>query len=152
MKTVKAYETKLVTARELFSMTYGTHELYSDSEIESMKKKVVERLKLKMASIEFYENEGIIFYSHTFIEEEGPNKGDSITTINHLKDYSVLSGGELWKFGFINKKTGEITLLFGGNCVAKGRNEAFKYFEIAKVVTENKFANSIDLVPFAHKD
>lgn len=151
-KTVKAHETKLITARELFSMSYATRELYTPDNIESMKKKVIEKLKLRMTSVTFFENEGIIFYSSTFKEENGPNKGEKLTTINYLKDYSVMSAGELWKFGYINKKTGQITLLFGGNCVAKGRQEAFKYFEIAKVVTTTRFENSADLIPFAHKD
>lgn len=151
-KTVKAHEIKNITAKELFSMTYGTRELYSDQQIETLKTKITNRIKMKMASVEFYENDGVVYYAHTFVEPEGPNKGDEITTINYIKDYSVMSAGELWKFGFLNKKTGEITLLFGGNCVAKGRSEAFKFFEIAKIVTTHKFKNSSDLVPFAHKD
>lgn len=151
-KTVKAHETKQTTARELFSMTYGTRELYTSEVIESMKKKIRERIESKKANVEFFEDDGVIFYSSTFTEESGPNKGDKLTTITNLKDYSVMSGGELWKFGYINKKTGQITLLFGGHCVAKGRREAFKYFEIAKIVTSNKFENPADLIAFAHKD
>lgn len=142
MKTVKAHETKLITARELFSMSYGTRELFTDKKIESMKKSIIEKRKLKMVSVEFFENEGIIFYSA---------EDKDLTTIDYLKDYTI-TNGELWRFGFINRKTGQITLLFGGNFVAKGRNEAVKYFEIAKVVTNNKMDNSLDLIPFAHKD
>jgi hypothetical protein len=142
METVKAHETKLITARELFSMSYSTRELFTENRIASMKKKVIDKMKLKMVSIEFFENEGIIFYSE---------KEKEMTTIDSLKDYTI-SSGDLWKFGFINRKTGQITLLFGGNCVAKGRNEAIKYFEITKVVTTNKFENPADLIPFAHKD
>lgn len=141
-KSVKAHETKLTTARELFSMSYATRELFTEEKIASMKRNVIERMELKKINIEFFENEGIVFYSE---------KAKDLTTIDYLKDYSI-QGGELWKFGFINRKTGQITLLFGGHCVAKGRNEAVKYFEIAKVVTTNKFEHAEDLIPFAQKD
>jgi hypothetical protein len=145
METVKAHETKLVTARELFSMSYATRELFTDKKIESMKKSIIEKKKLEMVSVEFFENEGIIFYSES--------KEKDLTTIEYLKDYTI-TNGELWRFGFVNRKTGQITLLFGGHCVAKGHKEAIKYFEIAKVVTNNRFGfeNPADLIPFAHKD
>ena len=63
-----------------------------------------------------------------------------------------MSGSDLWKFGFVNKKTGEITLLFGGYFIANNRKEAFKYFEIAKVVATKKYADKEELVTFAMKD
>jgi hypothetical protein len=141
-KSVKAHETKLVTARELFSMSYATRELFTENKIATMKKNLIEKMKLKHVNIEFFENEGIVFYSE---------KAQDLTTIDYLKDYTINSG-ELWKFGFINRKTGQITLLFGGNCVAKGHNEAIRYFQIAKVVTTNRFEHAEDLIPFAQKD
>jgi predicted Holliday junction resolvase-like endonuclease len=142
--TTKAFETKMITARELFSMSYATRELYSDEKIASMKKEAIEKAH---ANIEFFENEGIIFYIHKFKE-----RGKELATINTLTDFTSLSGGELWKLGFVNRKTGQIILLFGGHFIARGRKEAFKYYEIAKLVTANKFENPADLVPFAQKD
>lgn len=146
-RTVKPQETKLITARELFSMSYATSELYTKEKIASMKKKAIEKMVLKKTSYEFFENEGVIFFSH-----DEKNKEDEITVLDYLKDYSLTSHGDLWRFGFVNRKTGQITLLFGGNCVAKGKTEAFRYFKIAKIVTTNKFENPADLIPFAHKD
>ena len=152
-KTVKAHESKLITARELFSLSYGTRELYDEKTIENIKQRILDRSKMRVGgSVEFFENDGVIFYSSTFTEEGGPCNGMEMTVINYLKDYSILAGGELWKFGFINKKTGEIYLLFGGHYIAKGRKDAFHYFEIAKTVTANKFKNSADLIAFAHKE
>lgn len=149
MKTVKATETKSISARELFSLTYGTRELYTQEKISSLKKKV----KLKTANAEFFESDGVVFFA-SLIEGSGDNKGHHLTMINFINDfsYSMSSKKELWRFGFVNRKTGEITLLFGGQCVANGRNEAFHFYEIAKVVTNKKFENHADLVAFAHKD
>ena len=145
-KTTKAHVTKLVTARELFSMSYGTRELYSDEKIASMKMEIIQKEKGKEKNVEFFENEGIIFYIYTFVEH-----GKQLATINNLTDFTS-EHGELWKFGFVNKKNGQIILLFGGNFIARGIEDAIKYFEIAKVVTTNKFENSADLIPFAQKD
>jgi hypothetical protein len=148
MKTVKAYDTKTISPRELFSLTYSTKELFTFEKIEEMKCKIIESLNPKgEIEIEFFENEGVVFYCSSFKEN-----GKKLTTINDLKDYSIISGGELWKFGFVNRKTGNITLLFGGHFIARNRQEAFKYFEIAEVVTSNKFEDSKDLIAFAIKD
>lgn len=141
-KTTKAQETKMITARELFSMSYATRELYSDEKIEEMKKEAISQNPV----VEFFENEGIIYYIMTFVEQ-----GKSLATINNLIDFTS-EHGKFWKFGFINKKTGNIIMLFNDNFIANGRNEAFSYFEIAKIVTANKFENSADLIPFAYND
>jgi hypothetical protein len=149
-KTVKASEEKMITARELFSMTYGTRELYTDEKIDAMKKRILEKFakkREKLSVVEFYENDGVIFYASANAE-----KGGEFTSIDYIKDYTAESTGELWRFGFFNKKTGKITLLFGGHSIAKGKSEVFKYFEITKVVTTSKYKNAQDLVPFAHKD
>jgi len=143
--TIKAHETKMITARELFSMSYATRELYTDEKIALMKKDAISKQKAK-SSIEFFENEGIIFYVYTFLEH-----GKQLATINNLTDFTV-EEGKLWKFGFVNKKTGQIILLFGGNFIARGLKEAISYYEIAKTVTSHKFENSEDLIPFAHQD
>jgi len=144
-KTVKPFETKEITAKDFFSLTYSTRELFTDEKIDSMKKRI-ESL-MNNSNVEFFENSGVVFYCNSFVEN-----GMKFTVINDLKDYTLSSEGNLWKFGFVNRKNGHITLLFGGNFVANGRKEAFKYFQIAKIVTTNKFANSEDLVAFAFKD
>ena len=148
MKTVKAAQTKSISAKELFSMTYGTYEMYKQERISVMKQKVKER----MEDAEFYENDGVIFYTATIKGEE--KKDNTLTIIDIIKDftYTMKAKKELWKFGFVNKKTGEITLLFDGEGVATCQNEAFKFYEIAKVVTNVKFQNKSDLITFAHKD
>jgi len=145
-KTIKAQEEKLITARELFSMSFSTKELYSDHKIDEMKRKSIEKAKLKKHSLEFFENEGVIFYAETSV-----TKGKTFTIINYMKDYTLSTAGSLWKFGFVNKKTGQITLLFGGQCVAR-EQEAVKFFEIAKKIASVKYSNSKDLLTFAHKD
>ncbi len=152
IKTVKPFESKSITAKELFGLSYITSEMYNDEEISRMKKRVLNIQKPHQTVITFFEDDGVIFYISTFVEEDGKNKGKSLTTINCLKDYSISNDDTFWKFGFVNKLDGSITLLFGGYLVAKNRSEAFHYFEIAKAATKMKFKKSKNLIPFAHKE
>ena len=102
-KTVKPFETKEISPSDLFSLTYPTRELFSSEKIELMKKKLESMLTSENSNVEFFENSGIIFYCNSFLED-----GVNFTIINDLKDYTLTSEGNLWKFGFVNRKNGNI--------------------------------------------
>jgi hypothetical protein len=139
MKTIPANKTLRITARELFSMTYGTREQYSSKKIDVIKMKIPHTKKL-----EYFESDGVIFYTTLDLDRK-------ITRINNLKDYTLHSSEELWKFGFVDRETHEITLLFGGHSVGRD-TQALEYFEITKAVVRARFPNYKNLVPFAFKD
>ncbi len=150
---MKATDVVEITIKEFFSATYLTTEMYNDQQIKKMKKIVEEKASKKKDLIEFFEKNGIIFYSHTSSEKIDKKKC-SITTLNILKDYTLSSEGDAWRYGFYNKQSGKIILLFGGNYVAKGKTDSYKLFKLAKTITQRIFfkKEKTELIAFAQKD
>lgn len=146
--TVRANETKLVSAKDLFSLSFGTCEMYTPQKIESIKRKFTDLSKTKLATINFFENDDVHFFVSKSKETEGLMKGKEFAIIDYIKDYNLSPLTEFWKFGFVDKKTHQITLLFGGHSIAKDKKQAVKYYEIAKAVAKK----SPNLIPFAFKD
>lgn len=151
-KTVKPTELKNISAKDLFFMSYPTRELYTAEKIDEMKNKLVKIAAEKKELVRFFENDGIIFYLWTFTELIGTEKGKKMTVINCIKDWSAMSGGDMWKFGYVNSKTGTITFMFDGNYVAKGRKRAYELFNIATNVATKTLQKDVELIPFAHKN
>jgi len=146
--TVRATETKLVSAKDLFSLSFGTNEMYTPQKIANIKRKFVDLSKSRLATINFFENDDVQFFVSKEKETEGSLKGKEFAIIDYIKDYNLTPLTEFWKFGFVDKKTHQITLLFGGHSIAKDKIQAIKYYEIAKAVAKK----SPDLIPFAFKD
>lgn len=78
----------------------------------------------------FTSEEGLEYIRSEFIEQ-----GQPLATISVCKAGSCLSGGELWKFGFI--KDGKIYLVCNGEYLARGRDMAIKtYSHLMQVLGE----------------
>lgn len=139
-KRVRLEEGVLKTAKQFFGSRYKTIELFADQKSMEEYKANRERTAMKHGTtLQFFESaDGIIFYVAKL--QEGLN------TIIDLKPHSVMSGGELWKFGYVTKD-GDIMVLFNDSYVAQGRDQAKKMF--AKVV---EYCKDIEgSTPFATK-
>ena len=123
MKTAKAYTVKKISPAEIF----GSKSLVGAAEVAHLKKKVC----IKFSKTDFFSYEGVAFYAIHF---------EDITVLRHIKDLSDFSMKSkcTWKFGFVNKTTGEISLLFGGHSVAD-KNSVRELFKIAADVVKYKF-------------
>ena len=134
--TVKSSAIQKITPKELFSVSFVTRELYDDEKIEIIKQKILESKK----DVMFFERDKIIFYSFSSKELNGPNRGKVLIFLDYLKDYSLKPETNFWRFGVVDKETGEISMLFDGKSVAKQKN-LFDFFKIAKTIVATKFKN-----------
>lgn len=133
MKTAKAYTVKEISAAEIF----GIDSFVSAAEIEHLKKKA----KVKFSKIDFFSSEGITFYAIHM---------EDITVLRHIKDLSpfTIKSKSTWKFGFVDKSTGKINLLFGGHTVAN-KNSCRDLFKIALDVVKYRYQDNDKLITFS---
>ena len=143
--TVKASAIQKITPKELFSVSFVTRDMYDDAKIEIIKQKILESKK----DVNFFEKDKIIFYSFSSKELNGPNRGKVLIFLDYLKDYNLKPETNFWRFGFIDKQTGEISMLFDGKSVAKQKN-IFDFFKITKTIVAAKFKNK-EVITFTIK-
>jgi hypothetical protein len=142
-KTVKMSDEVSVTAKEFFRNQYTTAELYQEKKIAELKEKITQQAQKRGNSVRFFCSDGIEFYTYTIKKE------NSLTTLNELKDFGALSGGEAWKFGYVTKE-GKIIMLFGNQYVAKGRENAIALYEKVALYVKTHIGN--EAIPFAEKN
>lgn len=137
-----------VNGKKFFGTKYRTEEIYDGvhyKSIDKLKKLVEDRARFyKYDAISFFENEGVHFFLNTITEANG-----TLTFINQLQEGGCLSGGDIWKFGFVDKE-GRIFLLYKGNYVARGRKEAIKFFRSVKIYVEHAYKG--ECIAFATKN
>jgi ethanolamine utilization microcompartment shell protein EutS len=134
MKTVKAYTIKEVSARELFDSKSRS---LTSAEIDALKRKILDCEN----KVHFFTREGITFYvSYT----------NDITILSGITDMIKKTRKSSWKFGFVNRITGKIVLLFGGHVVAD-ENSVKDVFKITSEVVKLRF-NDPELIPFSIKN
>lgn len=147
MKTVKAYSIKEVSGRELFKTNVATRDLYSSSQLENVKSKITKDAHKIGDSVEFLEDDGIIFYTYN-------SSKDDFTVIDHLRRMPKFineNKDARWCFGFVNRLNGKISLLFGGHTVADEAS-AHDLFTIARELVRKRFPSlSSHLITFSIK-
>lgn len=134
MKTVKSYSIKEVTGKELFKTNIPTRDLYSASQLENIKSKITTDANKIGDKVDFLEDDGIIFYAYNDLKED-------FTVLRHLRRMPKLFENDQharWCFGFVNRETGKISLLFGGHSVADEAS-AHDVFNIARQVVQKRF-------------
>jgi len=128
-ETVKIGNEVKITAKEFFGTQYKTTQLYDAKKIAELKEKTIENAKKRNNAVKFFFADGIEFFSYTITNEK------KLTTLNQVQDGGMLSGGELWKFGYV-EKNGKITMLCGNHYIADGREDAIGKFQIVKGYVE----------------
>lgn len=117
------YGAKQIPAKQYFKVEHNTRDLFESEAAMNERMGYITGLARKMdAVIDFYKNDGIIFYTVSFFEN-----GHHIALIHELLPYSFLSGSEKYCIGII-KSDGTITQLFGGNIIGVDRDHAVNVF------------------------
>lgn len=114
---------KNTTVMEFFKTDKTTRQLMTEDDIFEKKKMFARLDKEHGDKTTYYEKDGIVFFTVELSTENG------FRLIHNLTPHSSMSGGKLWKFGFVNEAN-EIVELAGGHFIAKGRNEARSVFNI----------------------
>jgi len=130
---------KAITPKELFKTDDTTLERLNGSEIETEKAKITKLGKYPFPSeetrlVKMFNINGMIYFLW--------KTDDGMVTINELaKERSNTS--DTFRYGYV-LQTGEITLLFNGDYVALGREDAKNLFpHVEKWVKDNVFTDAI---------
>lgn len=115
-----------IGTKEFFNRQYTTAELMTEKEIADKKLSVTASATKHGHGVEFMESDGVEFYTYTFSENK-----KTMTTLNAISRSACLSGGDAWKFGFVDAN-GKINMLFNGKYVVRGRDIAFDLFRVVR--------------------
>lgn len=126
-RTVKATDTVEVSTKEFFG-SKGTYAYMEDHEVINNIFEIQNRRNSDTNEKKWFYSEDTLFYIYVIKEERG------FSTINEIKPWGCIGGGELWKFGYVTAE-GQIVMLFGNHYVAQGRKMARELFMKAQLAT-----------------
>jgi len=148
MRTVKPYTTKASNAAELFgTKTCG----YSSKAIKVLQNRIIKLAKESGHRVEFFTADDITLLTYykneitILMDIPAPTMLFSNTIVDNTENTS-------WRFGFMNRLTGKIDLLFGG-CSVADADSAVDIFKITCELVRLRFQPTVneELIPFSIK-